>query len=53
MNYTAAATKGQIISEQHCGVLNFPKKQQNYCKDFCSAPKMGQIRKIKAYYHAN
>ena len=27
--------KGQIISEQRCGVLNFPKKQLNYCKDFC------------------
>ena len=26
--------KGQIISEQNCGVLNFPKKQQKYCKDF-------------------
>ena len=24
--------KGAIISEQNCGVLNFPKKQQNYCK---------------------
>ena len=28
-------TKGQIISEKNCGVLNFPNKQQNYCKDFC------------------
>jgi hypothetical protein len=28
-------SKGQIISEQNCGVLNFPKKQQNYCKDIC------------------
>ena len=27
--------KGQIISEQYCGVLNFPKKQRNYFKDFC------------------
>ena len=23
-------TKGEIISEQYCGVLNFPKKQQNF-----------------------
>ena len=22
--------KGQIISKQKCGVLNFPKMQQNY-----------------------
>ena len=28
-------TKDQIISEQICGVLNFPKKQRNYCKDSC------------------
>ena len=28
-------TKGQIISEGNCGVLNFPKKQRNYSKDFC------------------
>ena len=28
-------TKGQIISEQNCGVLNFSKKQRNYCQDFC------------------
>ena len=27
--------KGQIISEQYCGVLNFPKKQWYHCKDFC------------------
>ena len=30
-----ALTKGQITSEQNCGVLNFPKKQRNYFKDFC------------------
>ena len=23
--------KGQITSEQNCGVLNFPKMQRNYC----------------------
>ena len=27
--------KGQIISEQICGVLNFLKKQRNYCQNFC------------------
>ena len=27
--------KGQIISEESCGVLKFPKQQQNYFKDFC------------------
>ena len=46
--------KGQIISEQNYGVLNFPKKQRNYCKDFCLASQisqMGQIRKIKALYY--
>ena len=45
INKSDAAFKGQIISEQNCGVLNFPKK------DFC--PAMGQIRKMKAHYHAN
>ena len=25
------ATKGRIISEQNCGVLNFPKMQRNCC----------------------
>ena len=25
------SSKGQIISEQNYGVLNFPKMQQNYC----------------------
>ena len=28
--------KCQIVSEQNCGALNFPEKQQNYCKDVCS-----------------
>ena len=34
-NMPQCLSKGQIISEQNCGVVNFPKKQQNYCKDFC------------------
>ena len=28
-------TKGQIISEQICGVLKFTKKATKYCQDFC------------------
>ena len=35
-------TKGQIISEQNCGVLNFPKRIS------ALASKMGQIKKMKA-----
>ena len=27
--------KGQIISEQICGVLKFSKKAKKYCQDFC------------------
>jgi hypothetical protein len=29
--YQVGNDKGEIISEQKCGVLNFPKMQQNYC----------------------
>ena len=29
------SNKVQIISEQICVALNFPKKQRNYCQDFC------------------
>ena len=29
---TWVGAKGQIISEQNCGVLNFPKKQRNYLR---------------------
>ena len=39
--------KGEIISEQNSGVLNFPKKQQNYALEF----KMGQIKRIKTLYY--
>ena len=31
----APGAKGQIISEQICGVLHFPNKQRNFCQDFC------------------
>ena len=30
-----AKATGQIISEEHFGVLNFPINQQNYLNDFC------------------
>ena len=32
---TVLQLKGQIISEENCGVLKFPKNQRNYYKDFC------------------
>ena len=39
-------TKGQIISEQICGVLkDFPKKQRNIARISALASKMGQIKK--------
>ena len=41
--------KGQLISEQICGVLNFPK----IVRISALASKMGQIRKIKSHYHPN
>ena len=45
--------KSQLISEQQSrfDVLNFPKKQQNYCKISALASKMGQIKKLKALYY--
>jgi hypothetical protein len=46
------STKGQIISEQNCGVLNFPKMQRNIAWISALATKMGK-KKIKAHYHAN
>ena len=46
-------TKGQIISEQNCGVLNFPNIQLNIARISALATKMGQMGKIKAHYHAN
>ena len=33
--FLAAVAKGQIISEQICGVLKFSKKATKYCQDFC------------------
>ena len=31
----SSKSTGQIISEGHFGVLNFPINQQNYLNDFC------------------
>ena len=50
MNYTAAAAKGQIISEQNCGVLNFPKSNKIIVRISALASKMGQIKKSTLLY---
>ena len=44
-------TKGQIISEQICGVLDVPKMQQNIARISAIASKMGQTKKIKAIFY--
>ena len=41
--------KGQLISEQIWGVLNFPKMQQSIVRISAPASKMGQIKKVKAH----
>ena len=46
-------SEGQLISEQICGVLNFPKMQRNIARISALASKMGQIKKVKAHYHPN
>ena len=43
------ALKGQIISEQKCDVLNFPKIHQNIARISALASKMGQIKKIMSF----
>ena len=45
--------KGQFISEQNCGVFNFPKMQRNIAGISALATKVVQIGKITAHYHAN
>ena len=45
--------KGQLISEQICSVLNFPKMQQYIARISALVSKMGQIVKLKAKYHPN
>jgi hypothetical protein len=49
--YKLCTTKGQIISEQKCGVLNFPKMQRNIARISALPSKMGQIKKIKAFHY--
>ena len=39
--------KGQIISEQICGVLKFSKKATKYCQDFCPSLKNGLEARAK------
>ena len=46
-------TKGQLISEQIYGFLNFPKMQRNIAWISALASKMGQIKKVKVHYHPN
>ena len=38
------------ISDQKCGVFNFPKMQPNIARITALACQMGQIRKIKVFY---
>ena len=45
--------KDQIISEQICSVLNFPKKQRNIARISSLASKMGQIKKVNEHLHPN
>ena len=42
--------KGQIISEQICGVLKFSKKAMKYCQDFCPCLSNGSNKKKEANY---
>ena len=43
--------KGQIISEQICGVLKFSKKQRNTARISALASEMGQIKRIMAIFY--
>ena len=43
------SSKGQIISEQKCDVLIFPKCNEIIARISALASKMGQIKKIKAF----
>ena len=53
MHVQKVSCKGQLISEQIYGVLNFPKMQRNIARISALASKMGQIKKVKAHYHPN
>ena len=44
--------KGQIISEGNCGVINFPKKNNEVIlRIFALASKMGKLKNMKALYY--
>ena len=43
--YLFTYPKGQIISEQNCGVLNFPKNNEIIARIIDLASKIGQIKK--------
>ena len=45
--------KGQLISEQICGVLNFQKRNDIIARISALASKMSQIIEMMAHYHAN
>ena len=45
--------KGQIISKQNCGVLNFQKSNKIIVRISALATKMDHIRNMKARNHAN
>ena len=51
--YISTIIKGQLISEQIYGVLNFPKMQRINARISALASKMGQIKKVKTHYHPN
>ena len=44
-------TKGQIISEQKCSVLNFPKMNEIIARISALVSKMGKIKKIEANHY--
>ena len=45
VSWCGMRSKGQIISEQICGVLDFPNVQQNNARISALASKTGQIKK--------
>ena len=47
LNQLISPVKGQLISEQNCGVLNFLEMQRNITRISALATKMGPIKKDK------
>ena len=47
MSLQLSSSEGQLISEQICAVLNFPKMQRNIATISALASNMGQIKKSK------